>query len=159
MQAMLMLTLTQKHALIFPAHWHGIAILIGMQKGFLAVDNLMRFCDACIQIVLTVVEKHERPNIDWDHLPGDKPASNNMADYAALMQKCWAQTPAARPTFEHINENLRSAELLILCMLFMTTVPIPALPGHCNADTTLITCLGEPGLAHRMSLYQVDTSD
>jgi hypothetical protein len=40
-------------------------------------------------------------------LPGADRSFTRLPDYVALMQRCWAQNPADRPTFQVVVKELR----------------------------------------------------
>ena len=59
-----------------------------------------------MQIVIEVADRKARPEVpDKSQLPGE-PLSLHT-EYVELVEECWAQDPAARPSFEQIIGKLR----------------------------------------------------
>lgn len=59
-----------------------------------------------MQIVIEVVDRKARPEVpDKSRLPGEPLCLHT--EYVELMEECWAQAPAARPSFEHVIGRLR----------------------------------------------------
>ena len=62
---------------------------------------------ACPQLVTMVAEGGRLAIPQPEELPGPGSGSfEGMPAYVALMQRCWAQDPAGRPSFEDIGAAL-----------------------------------------------------
>ncbi len=60
------------------------------------------------QLVKFVAQGGRPPIPERHQLPGKDTARFEGLDaYIALMQRCWAQSPADRPLFAEINDSLR----------------------------------------------------
>ena len=60
-----------------------------------------------LQIMVSVAEKNQRPDIpqEAEKLPGG--TFEGWDTYVRLIQRCWGPTPAERPSFEAIINDLR----------------------------------------------------
>ena len=63
--------------------------------------------DFALQIMVSVAEKNQRPDIpqEAEKLPGG--TFEGWDTYVELIQRCWGPTPANRPSFEAIINDLR----------------------------------------------------
>ena len=63
--------------------------------------------DFALQIMVSVAEKNQRPDIpqEAEKLPGG--SFEGWDAYVGLIQRCWGPTPAERPSFEAIINDLR----------------------------------------------------
>ncbi len=74
---------------------------------------------ACTQVSSLIIKGGRPPIPALDKLPGG--GFEGLADYVALMQRCWAHDPVDRPIFAEIVATLRQARSglwvqLIHCM-------------------------------------------
>lgn len=59
------------------------------------------------QIVLAVVDRKQRPGVPPpDAVQGGPPLQYD--EYVQLMQQCWAQEPASRPSFDAVIRQVRA---------------------------------------------------
>ena len=59
------------------------------------------------QIVLSVVDRRQRPEVPPPGVVQGGPPLQYQ-EYVALMQECWAQEPAARPSFDAVIRRVRA---------------------------------------------------
>ena len=143
----------------------------------LAPDSFLPQClisvatdESAVQIMVSVAEKNQRPDIpqEAEKLPGG--TFEGWDTYVGLIQRCWGPTPAERPTFEAIINDLRGLLTESASQTRQRRLTDPLSPGaagnsggelpqRSGAAAGFLCLTGLPALPMQMSGFRCEDSD